>query len=253
MTDGSRRCDRPRPGAGQPGDVGWNEAAGRGEPGESGGRGDARGGSGAGPGRQGAAAGHRSARSRPRPWYPDECDRSDADRHRELRRLDDRLAPPVPPTDPASTRTTRGGPPQGEEWRSAAREVDTRPRLGARGPAVDRRPSARRAAGAGGPAVAQAAGAGRSGVVRWLQREMVFASVLVGVAVGFVLVYQDRWRRGMLVIGVVLALAGLARLALPTRLVGLLAVRGRVFDTVILLLLGASVITLTSAVPYPGP
>ncbi|WP_261556702.1 DUF3017 domain-containing protein [Frankia tisae] len=108
-------------------------------------------------------------------------------------------------------------------------------------------------AGPAAPAVAQAAGGDRSGVVRWLRREMVFASVLVGVAVGFVLVYQDRWRRGMLVIGVALALAGLARLALPTRRVGLLAVRGRVFDTVILLLLGASVITLTSAVPYLGP
>ncbi|EIV94054.1 DUF3017 domain-containing protein [Frankia sp. QA3] len=98
-----------------------------------------------------------------------------------------------------------------------------------------------------------ASGSGRSGVVGWLRREMLFASVLVGVAVGLVLVYQDRWRRGMLVVGVVLVLAGLARLALPTRRVGLLAVRGRVFDIVILLLFGASVITLTSAVPYPGP
>ncbi len=101
--------------------------------------------------------------------------------------------------------------------------------------------------------MAGATGAGRSGIVGWLRREMVFASVLVGVAVGLTLVYQDRWRRGMLVVGAVLALAGLARLALPTRRVGLLAVRGRAFDTVILVLLGASVIMLTSAVPYLGP
>jgi hypothetical protein len=101
--------------------------------------------------------------------------------------------------------------------------------------------------------VAGATVAGRSGIVGWLRREMVLASVLVGVLVGLALVYQDRWRRGMLVVGVALALAGLARLGLPTRRVGLLAVRGRAFDTVILVLLGASVITLTSTVPYLGP
>ncbi|WP_231861513.1 MULTISPECIES: DUF3017 domain-containing protein [Frankia] len=107
-----------------------------------------------------------------------------------------------------------------------------------------------------GPAasmVSGGSGAGRLGIVGWLRREMLFASVLVGVMVGLTLVYQDRWRRGMLVVGVVLALAGLARLVLPTRRVGLLAVRGRAFDTVILMLFGAAVITLTSAVPYLGP
>lgn len=91
------------------------------------------------------------------------------------------------------------------------------------------------------------------GLVAWLRREVVFAVVLVGVAGGFGLVSQNRWRRGLLLIGVVLVVAGCARLALPARRVGLLAVRGRVFDTLLLLVLGGAVIGLTTAVPYLGP
>ncbi len=91
------------------------------------------------------------------------------------------------------------------------------------------------------------------GLVAWLRREVVFAVVLVGVAGGFGLVFQNRWRRGLLLIGVVLVVAGCARLALPARRVGLLAVRGRVFDTLLLLVLGGAVIGLTTAVPYLGP
>lgn len=87
----------------------------------------------------------------------------------------------------------------------------------------------------------------------WLRREVVFAVVLVGMAGGFGLVSQNRWRRGLLLIGVVLVVAGCARLALPARRVGLLAVRGRVFDTLLLLVLGGAVIGLTTAVPYLGP
>jgi hypothetical protein len=88
--------------------------------------------------------------------------------------------------------------------------------------------------------------------VRWLRREAAFASVLVGVVLGLVLVSQDRWRRGLLVVGVILLLAALARLVLPARRVGLLAVRGRVFDTGILLVFGIAVIVLTFEVPYAG-
>ncbi|ETA04243.1 hypothetical protein CcI6DRAFT_00012 [Frankia sp. CcI6] len=77
--------------------------------------------------------------------------------------------------------------------------------------------------------------------------------VLAGVTVGLMLVFQDRWRRGMVVVGVVLVMAALARLVLPARRIGLLAVRGRAFDVSILLLFGVSVIILTFAVPYVGP
>jgi hypothetical protein len=96
-------------------------------------------------------------------------------------------------------------------------------------------------------------GALRAGVVAWLRREAVFAAVLAGVLAGLLLVSQDRWRRGMLTVGVTLVLAGVARMLLPGRRIGLLAVRGRLFDAVLLLVLGAAVIGLTSTVPYLGP
>ncbi|CAO5148457.1 membrane hypothetical protein [Frankia sp. AiPs1] len=93
----------------------------------------------------------------------------------------------------------------------------------------------------------------RTALVAWLRREAVFAAVLLGVGGGFLLISQNRWRRGLLLIGATLVLAGLTRLAVPTRRMGLLAVRGRVFDTLLLLALGAAVIALTTAVPYPAP
>lgn len=81
--------------------------------------------------------------------------------------------------------------------------------------------------------------------------EIALGAVLLAVVVGLALVGQDHWRRGLLLIGIgLLAGAGL-RLVLPARVVGLLAVRGRVFDAVVLGLLGAAVIVLTSSVPLP--
>jgi hypothetical protein len=80
----------------------------------------------------------------------------------------------------------------------------------------------------------------------------VFAAVVTGVVLGLALVSQDRWRRGMLIVGAVLVLASLARLVLPVRRIGLLAVRGRLFDTTILLLFGLAVIVITFEVPYVG-
>jgi hypothetical protein len=78
-------------------------------------------------------------------------------------------------------------------------------------------------------------------------------AVLAGVAVGLVLVAEDRWRRGLLGIGVVLVGAAVLRLLLPTRSVGVLAVRSRVFDVLALLAFGTAVIVLTLTVPYEGP
>ncbi|SNQ47923.1 conserved membrane hypothetical protein [Frankia canadensis] len=118
-------------------------------------------------------------------------------------------------------------------------------------------PVARRQTAAAGPGDTAAARSGRlralrSAAIEWLRREAVFAAVLAGVTLGLLLVSQDRWRRGLLTVGVTLVLAGIARMTVPGRRIGLLAVRGRVFDTVLLLVLGGSVIALTSAVPYIG-
>ncbi|CAO5251684.1 DUF3017 domain-containing protein [Frankia sp. AgKG'84/4] len=100
---------------------------------------------------------------------------------------------------------------------------------------------------------AAAPAARRPSLVDWLRREALFTVILIGVFAGFVLVTQDRWRRGLFTVGVMLILAGLGRLALPARRAGLLVVRGRLFDTALLLGLGAAIVGLTSAVPYLGP
>jgi hypothetical protein len=51
-------------------------------------------------------------------------------------------------------------------------------------------------------------------------------------------------------VGVVLLGAAVLRLILPTRSVGMLAVRSRAFDVATLLAFGIAVIVLTLAVPY---
>lgn len=77
--------------------------------------------------------------------------------------------------------------------------------------------------------------------------------VLLGVAAGLVVavIGEQTWRLGCLIIGVSLLVGGVVRGALPNRDAGLLQVRSRLFDVVLLILGGAAVITLSIAVP-PG-
>ncbi|WP_018638968.1 DUF3017 domain-containing protein [Parafrankia elaeagni] len=81
---------------------------------------------------------------------------------------------------------------------------------------------------------------------------VLFAGVLAGVGLGFFFVSQDHWRRGILTVGGVMLVGAVLRLCLPTPKVGMLAVRGRLFDTVTLVVLGTAVIVLTLAVPHVG-
>src|SRR5947209_17313460 len=79
--------------------------------------------------------------------------------------------------------------------------------------------------------------------------EIALGGVLLAVVVGLALVGQDHWRRGLLLAGIGLLVGAVVRLVLPARAAGLLAVRGRVFDSVVLAVLGTAVIVLTSSVP----
>ncbi|WP_232425182.1 DUF3017 domain-containing protein [Pseudofrankia inefficax] len=86
----------------------------------------------------------------------------------------------------------------------------------------------------------------------WFVREFALTAALAGVVVGMILVVaQNRWRVGLFGIGTVLLVLAAARLVLPAHRMGLLAVRGRLFDTVLLTVLGAAVIGLTLTVPLP--
>jgi hypothetical protein len=61
---------------------------------------------------------------------------------------------------------------------------------------------------------------------------------------GLVVLAAGDWRTGLLVIGGAVGLAGVLRAVLPQRLAGLLAVRGRLFDTLVMIMLGAAIITV---------
>jgi hypothetical protein len=75
--------------------------------------------------------------------------------------------------------------------------------------------------------------------------------VLAGVVAGLVVATlgQATWRAGCLLIGASLGVGAVLRLALPSREAGLLQVRGKVFDTMVLVLLAVAVIVLAIVVP----
>ena len=75
------------------------------------------------------------------------------------------------------------------------------------------------------------------------------ATVLVGVFAGLVIaILFGHWRIGTTLIGLSVTLGGLLRL-MPQRRVGLLAVRNRVIDTILLLGSGLGILLLSWIVP----
>ena len=80
-----------------------------------------------------------------------------------------------------------------------------------------------------------------AGIVRQLP---LLAAILV-VGAGLVLVTFGFWRQGLVVIGLALIGTALLRLLLPVRRVGLLAVRSRTVDVVLLAATGLALTVLT--------
>jgi len=72
------------------------------------------------------------------------------------------------------------------------------------------------------------------------------------VVVAFVLIFLHHWYRGTLLLGLVVALAGVFRLVLPEHRVGLLSVRSRLFDTVVMFVFGATIVWLALTVDPLG-
>ncbi|MGD9960291.1 DUF3017 domain-containing protein [Nocardioides sp.] len=80
---------------------------------------------------------------------------------------------------------------------------------------------------------------------------VVYLLVLGSAGAGLVLTSTGRWRVGMLWLGSALLGAAVARLLLPERQAGMLHIRRRLVDVVLLVLLGAGV--LIAAASLPGP
>jgi hypothetical protein len=82
-----------------------------------------------------------------------------------------------------------------------------------------------------------------------LLRQLPLLAVLVTVGIGLVLVTVDHWRRGLVVIGLALVVAGVLRLLLPLRRVGFLAVRSRPMDVVLLAGAGLALTVIALTIP----
>ncbi len=77
------------------------------------------------------------------------------------------------------------------------------------------------------------------------------AAVLLGVGLGLVVAILGHWRIGSTLIGAAITTGGVLRL-LPQQRVGLLAVRNRAVDSILLLGVGIGVMLLAWLVPPQG-
>ena len=83
-------------------------------------------------------------------------------------------------------------------------------------------------------------------VGRWVVEQLPFLIVLVVLAsaFGYLIIDPGRWSRVTGLVAVAVLLAGLARLVFPTERVGMLAVRGRILDTLSFLVLGGLILAV---------
>jgi hypothetical protein len=82
---------------------------------------------------------------------------------------------------------------------------------------------------------------------------VIYLGVLGASVVGLVVVLLGAWRTGLSWIGVALLVAALARLVLSERGAGMLRVRRKWFDVMVLTVAGVGLIVLTIVVPNQPP
>ena len=83
----------------------------------------------------------------------------------------------------------------------------------------------------------------------WLGRQWPLLLVLFGCLASFAVVALDHFRAGCFGFGISVGLAALARTVLPARRVGLLVVRSRPFDLIVLYAMASSLVVLAIIVP----
>ena len=84
--------------------------------------------------------------------------------------------------------------------------------------------------------------------VQQIAGQWPLASVLTGVSIGLFVVSLGHWRAGSALIGASITVGGLLRL-MPQQRVGLLAVRNRAVDCILLLGVGIGVMVLAWWIP----
>lgn len=79
-----------------------------------------------------------------------------------------------------------------------------------------------------------------------------YVIVILAGAAAAVLVLFDRWRRGAFVFGSAVLLGSFLRALLPSSRVGLLQVRGRLFDSVSMAVVGVAILWLATSIDPLG-
>jgi Protein of unknown function (DUF3017) len=83
----------------------------------------------------------------------------------------------------------------------------------------------------------------------WVGRQWPLLLVLVGCLSSFAIVALDHFRAGCFGFGTSVGFAALARTVVPARRVGLLVVRSRPFDLVVLYVMASALVVLAIIVP----
>ena len=83
----------------------------------------------------------------------------------------------------------------------------------------------------------------------WIGRQWPLLLVLVGCLSSFAVVALDHFRAGCFMFGISVGVAALARTFVPPRRVGLLVVRSRPFDLLVLYAMAVSLVVLAIIVP----
>jgi hypothetical protein len=82
--------------------------------------------------------------------------------------------------------------------------------------------------------------------------QIPYLIILLAGLVAALLVLFDRWRRGAVVLGSALILASVLRALIPSTRVGLLQVRGRLFDVITTAAVGATILWLATSIDPLG-
>jgi hypothetical protein len=85
-------------------------------------------------------------------------------------------------------------------------------------------------------------------VPRWLSH-VPYVVVLCGVATGLAVVATGHFKRGSVLVGAAVLVGALARLVLPESLIGLLGIRKRVIDVLILFAFAVAIVVVAFVVP----